>query len=339
MPVPIVIDGDNLVKRCIMATAKSDLKAGVWNGGIYNSLTMLSSILYRSEFFAGEIYAAFDQGVPAWRRECVPGYREARHSRKSLLTDSQRKEAYKQVDQVRELLEFLGVVCLSYPDHEGDDVVAAVCRVLIEDYREKPLVVSSDKDLWQLVRCGARVWDIGKNRIVNKAVIKEETGVEACMYLLYKTLIGDTSDSVPGVPGCGPKKAAELIARNREELVAAVMEEPINPDFVILRRLVSILKADRDDGVQMYKYEEALIDDPVLTQQSMRAVALWDSFSWSEHGDDLRARLQEWPEIQKMPFLRRCNRYNLGGVLGAPDRFIQPFQRAFERKVKAGSGV
>lgn len=327
MAAHVIIDGDNLTKRNIMATAKTDLAAGVWNGGIHNSLVMLTRIV--EDLDASRIFCAFDDGVPRFRTTLIPEYRKDRHARKGILTPEQKAEAYKQIEQIRELLELVGVVCVSYARQEGDDVAAELVRQLDVIHPEDDLVVvSSDRDLWQCIEFGAKVYDLTLEHLIGPVEMYGAVGVHPSEFLLYKTLIGDSSDSVPGVPGIGPKFAASLIELFRDDIEGVPPREQL--DYLVAE-LEEVLASG--DAAKLKSYEVALVKNAEQLRKSMAAIDLGQSFNSSVYGDDIEAVVTEsWPEVQKMKFLKLAKKYGLGGVIGNPNRFLRPFVSAQKRR-------
>lgn len=327
MDSPVVIDGDNLVKRCVYATAKTDLAAGVWNGGIYNALLMLTRII--DDLEASRIFCAFDQGVPRFRTTLLPDYRKARRDRKEFLTPDQKKEAYKQVGQTRELLELLGVVCVSYQDQEGDDVVAELVRQLREVDRDSvPVVVTNDRDLWQCIEWGAKVYDLQSDTVIGPTELYGATGAHPNEYLLYKTLIGDSSDSVPGAPDVGDKRAAAMIELFRDDLDGLPPREQLDR---LIATYEDALKGE--DAGKLNAWEATIPENADLLRKAMAVIDLGQSFNSAAYGDDIEAVVHDsWPEVQKMPFLKLAKKHGLGGVLGNPNKFIRPFVSAQRRR-------
>lgn len=319
MTTPLVVDANSLIKRCIMASALDDLKAGgVFTGGVYGTLNSLRAFLDTPEgHFCGPIIALFDDGIPPRRLELLPDYKSARAERKKLLTDEEKVRAFEQMGIARKMLGFLGVLCLSYEDREADDAVGAVCRIFIECLIA-PLVMTGDRDLWQMVGRGARVYDLNKKRFIDDDNFLEIAGVESSTYLLYKALVGDPSDSIVGCPGCGPKRAQAIIVEATEQIA---LFEQLNP-WQQLAKLKEIVEKRKKPK----KFEEALVERYEYLRKVLEAIDLWTSFGGLKA---LRKRLKEnRPTVRKMDFLRLCKKLNFQSVLGAPDKYARPFTTA-----------
>src|SRR6185312_2383068 len=95
---------------------------------------------------------------------------------------------------------------------EADDLIATLTRrwtALSE--KNKVVVVSSDKDLMQLVNDRVSIWDTMKNVIYGPPEVEEKFGVRPDQIRDYLALVGDSSDNIPGVPSIGPKSAVDLL--------------------------------------------------------------------------------------------------------------------------------
>ena len=307
---PVVVDANSVIVRAIMASALDDLKAGgIYTGGIYGSLGSLKSIVSSLDAQAGRVVAFFDNGVPPRRRELVPGYKSDRQARSGQLSEEEKERAYVQIEQCYELWPTLGIQCLSYKDREADDGVAAACRIFIEQ-GHAPLVVSSDRDLWQVCRWGAEVWVLKAGLILTADNFEGHTEVSPELWLLYRALVGDSSDSIPGIDGCGPKRAGALMS----DLRVRPGEDPVS---VLLSHLRS---KDR-----LLKHEQAVLEGEDHIRTVMEAIDLSRSFGGLR---GLRKRLAEPPAVDKRAFLRKCRELSFDSVLGDPDGYLGPFQRA-----------
>ena len=163
--------------------------------------------------------AAFDSRVPTFRHKLYPEYKATRQKTPDDL--------HAQVPLVEETLAALGVPVLYADGYEADDIIATLAKTCRAEGREC-YILSADKDLLQLVgngvyqfrpqktgskpgaagMIGGLPWDI-----IGPAEVKEEWGVGPDGILDILSLIGDSSDNVPGVKGVGEKTASRLMAR------------------------------------------------------------------------------------------------------------------------------
>ena len=101
------------------------------------------------------------------------------------------------------------VACIEMEGYEADDLIATYAREALEAGAEVT-IVSSDKDLMQIVQPGVVMYDTMKNKMIEEAEVIERFGVPPSKVVEVQALIGDSTDNVPGVPGIGVKTAALL---------------------------------------------------------------------------------------------------------------------------------
>lgn len=328
----LLIDAHSLIKRCILASALDDLKAdGTFTGGVYGTLNTLRSFLSNVEAFdIGPIFAFFDCGVPAYRMELLPDYKSERSDRRYMLDEDTKEKAFEQIGLARQMLSLLGVKCFEWAESEADDCLAGavkVCRA-----RDMAVtVMSGDKDLWQTVYMGARVWDLGRKMFIDAENFESVAGVTPSTYTTYRTLVGDPSDSIVGCRGCGAVRAVALI---REAAEAYPHFETALPEvqLSLLRALVRSRQRPR-------KFEQDLIEDEsfdylkrVEEAIDLRvAAATFDA----EVMDDFMFAL--YSAVDERKFMAFCKRLSFRSVLGDPQRWLRPFARCAlkSRKMKS----
>jgi DNA polymerase-1 len=113
---------------------------------------------------------------------------------------------------VREATVALGLPAIELADYEADDIIATYATEA-KKQGLKVVIVSSDKDLMQLVQDGISMFDAMKQKNIGEAEVREKFGVAPDKVREVLALMGDSSDNVPGVPSIGPKTAAELITQ------------------------------------------------------------------------------------------------------------------------------
>ena len=324
----LVVDANNLISRSIFASALDDLRAGGrFTGGIFGSLGSLRATLANPLMVGvGPIYACFDNGVPKKRLRLLPDYKQSRRESREALPEEEREKALGQIAKCYEIWPTLGVCCLSYKEREADDVVAAVVRVLVEQ-DVLPIVVSSDRDLFQLVARGAEVFDLRTSKLITRDEFEQHSdGVPLEKWLLYRAIVGDSSDGIKGAPGCGPKRAAGLIADL--DLDDIVLEDRANP-HAQLRHLCALVR-DRVSGkAKARAFEESLLEHEDHLHKVLRAIDLHDSFGPL---DKLRTRLADLPPVDAKSFLRHCRDLQFASILGDPLGTLDPFTAAQKRR-------
>lgn len=161
------------------------------------------------DFLAGLLEAArpralavaFDESLEtSFRNELYPDYKGNR--------ESAPPELKAQMAHCRSLTRALGAAALVSPRYEADDLIGS----LLARAREPAAIVSSDKDLAQLLRPGDVLWDYARGVRYDPDAVRERFGVTCGQMRDYLALAGDPVDNIPGVPGVGPKTAAALLA-------------------------------------------------------------------------------------------------------------------------------
>lgn len=147
----------------------------------------------------------FDHAMTSFRNALWPSYKEGRTEAPADLEP--------QFDVCEEAARALGLAVLSVPDFEADDVIATATDAILAAGADA-LVVTSDKDLAQLVREDGRValLDFAKEKRLDADGVRGRFGVAPAQIPDYLALVGDAVDNLPGVPGIGPKSAALLLA-------------------------------------------------------------------------------------------------------------------------------
>ena len=329
----LVIDADNLIVRCVMASALDDLQAvtpeGVqFTGGIYGALNSLAQVVRLTT--PNQIVAFFDNGVPKERMRLLPDYKSKRKDSREMMSEEDMNKAYGQIPECWNIWPTLGIQCLSYKYREADDGVAAAARILVEHGREA-IVVSGDKDLWQCVGYGASVWN---NRLaadatrldplLTAATFEDDAGVPVGLYVVYRTLCGDASDSIAGAPGVGPKRARGILADLRESWEAPLFPKSIEEmsPREQLDGLVTVLKAKK----KLRAFEQSVLDSYAHLCDVIPAIDLRHSFGGTK--SLARHVLHESGTVDRTGFLRHCVRLKFQSILGDPDNWLGPFTRA-----------
>src|SRR6185312_9300222 len=113
---------------------------------------------------------------------------------------------------IRDAVRAFEIPCLEQAGYEADDLIATYVRLACEA-KATTTIVSSDKDLMQLVGNGVVMYDTMKDKRIGREEVIEKFGVPPDKVIEVQSLIGDSTDNVPGVPGIGVKTAAQLIGQ------------------------------------------------------------------------------------------------------------------------------
>jgi DNA polymerase-1 len=151
------------------------------------------------------VLTAFDAGGHTWRHDLYPRYRERR--------ESMPEELRARLPNMMARLQDMGVHSVQISEVEADDVIATAVTRWLDKGHGQAVVASTDKDLHQLTAIGASIYHPFDNEQRDAAWVEQKFGVPAALLGDYLALVGDGADEVPGVPGIGAKKAAELLRR------------------------------------------------------------------------------------------------------------------------------
>ena len=218
-----LIDGSSQMYRAYHAPVRGrdgDRSAFTWHGistnAVYIFVTMLRKLLaeHRPPYLA----AAFDLPGPTFRSEMAADYKATRKPMPSDLAE--------QIPLVHDACEALGVPVLTCERFEADDVIATIAERATADGFEVA-IVTGDKDFFQLVRDGIKVYNPKEEGTWFDAEgVKEKFGVAPQQVVDVLALMGDSIDNIKGVPGVGEKGARELIAAygSLESLLARAPE-------------------------------------------------------------------------------------------------------------------
>ena len=182
-------------------TRKSD---GLPVGAVQGYCNMLWKLLKDMKGADGPTHLAaiFDHSEKTFRNDLYDLYKANRSAPPEDLIP--------QFPLVREATAAFGVHCVELPGYEADDLIATyACKV--RDAGGECVIVSSDKDLMQLIGPSVVMWDPMKDRRLAEEAVMEKFGVTPDKMIDLQALIGDSVDNVPGAPGIGPKTAAQLL--------------------------------------------------------------------------------------------------------------------------------
>jgi DNA polymerase I len=200
-----LIDGSGYLFRAYHAlpplTRQSD---GLPTGAVSGYCNMLWKLLEDMKNGDAPTHLAviFDAGKHTFRNDIYPAYKANRPPPPEDLVP--------QFPLVRDATRAFGVACVELAGFEADDLIASYAR-LAHQAGARVTIVSSDKDLMQLVEDGVQLFDGMKNKRIGPAEVMEKFGVPPAKVVEVQALAGDATDNVPGVPGIGIKTAAELL--------------------------------------------------------------------------------------------------------------------------------
>ena len=247
-----LIDGSGYIFRAYYALPPLSRKSdGLPTGAVSGFCSMLFKLLedsraddsiHKPTHFA----VIFDSARKNFRNDIYKEYKANRAEAPDDLAP--------QFEYIRKAVEAFNLPSIELLNYEADDLIATYAK-LITDAGAKVTVISSDKDLMQLVSKNIRLYDPMKSKVIGEREVLEKFGVKPSQVIDVQSLAGDSSDNIPGVPGIGVKTAAELINKykNLDTLLKKASEIPQNKrrktllenkDKALLSRQLVTLKED-----------------------------------------------------------------------------------------------
>ena len=236
-----LVDGSAYIFRAYHALPPLTNPEGVVVNAVLGFANMMVKLL--NEMEAPYIAVIFDAARKNFRNDIYPEYKANR--------DAAPDDLIPQFPLIRECVTAFGMEPIEMEGFEADDLIATYARIASEQGR-KVTIVSSDKDLMQLINDDVRMFDPMKNKMMDEADVLEKFGVRPDRVVDIQALAGDAVDNVPGVPGIGVKTAALLIN-----------------EYGDLETLLA-----RAGEIKQPKRREALVDNAEAARISMKLVSL-----------------------------------------------------------------
>ena len=202
----LIIDGHSMAFRAFYALPPENFvtATGQHTNAVYGFVSMLTRLLETER--PTHVAVAFDVSRHSFRTEEYPEYKGTR--------DATPEEFKGQVELIREVLDAMGIVSLSREGFEADDILATLAHRASAD-GSTVLIVSGDRDSFQTVTDNVTVLYPGTGpgdlRRMTPEAVEAKYGVPPHRYPEIAAIVGETSDNLPGVPGVGPKTAAQWI--------------------------------------------------------------------------------------------------------------------------------
>ena len=250
-----LIDGSGYIFRAYYALPPLSRKSdGLPTGAVSGFCSMLFKLLedsrsddsvHKPTHFA----VIFDSAKKNFRNDIYSEYKANRSETPEDLAP--------QFEYIRKAVKAFSLPSIELINYEADDLLATYAKQIV-DAGAKVTVISSDKDLMQLVSEKIRLYDPMKNKVLGENEVFEKFGVKPNQVIDVQSLAGDPSDNIPGVPGIGVKTAAELINKYKtlDVLLKNINEIPQN------KRRETLLK-NRDKAILSKKLVTLKDDVPV----------------------------------------------------------------------------
>ncbi|MGH6904937.1 MAG: 5'-3' exonuclease, partial [Geminicoccaceae bacterium] len=197
----VLVDGSGYIFRAFFALPPLTDPGGVPVGAVFGFCNMLFRLV--QDMPGDQLVVVFDKGKASFRDAIYADYKANRLEPPDDLRP--------QFPMVREAAHAFGLPVIELEGYEADDIIATSAREARAAGREV-IIVSSDKDLMQLIRRGVQMYDPMKQKAIDRAEVIARFGVGPELVRDVLALAGDTSDNVPGVPGIGVKTAAQLLS-------------------------------------------------------------------------------------------------------------------------------
>ncbi len=222
MPHLYLVDGSGYIFRAYHRLPPLTNKHGEPVGAVYGYTTMLWKLADEVHKAEGPTHMAviFDKGSHTFRNEMYDQYKAHRPPPPEDLVP--------QFPMIRDATRAFSMPCIEEEGLEADDLIASYANAALAQ-GWSVTIVSSDKDLMQLIEPGLDLYDTMNNRRLGADYVVEKFGVEPAKLGQVLALMGDSVDNVPGVPGVGPKTAAQLIQQHGD--VEAVLAAAASDDF------------------------------------------------------------------------------------------------------------
>ena len=249
-----LVDGSGYIFRAYYALPPLSRKSdGLPTGAVSGFSNMLFKLLEESRSDDSEnkpthFAVIFDSARKNFRNEIYKDYKANRSETPDDLVP--------QFEYIRKAVRAFNLPSIEQLNYEADDLIATYAKQ-IRNLGAKVTIISSDKDLMQLVSKNIRLFDPMKSKVIGEKEVMEKFGVKPQQVIDVQSLVGDSSDNVPGVPGIGVKTAAELINK-----------------YKTLDRLL-----DKADEIPQKKRKETLINNKKTALISRELVTLKDDVS------------------------------------------------------------
>lgn len=288
-----LIDGSAYIYRAYHALPPLTNSKGMATNAVLGFINMVHRLL--KERSPSHLAIAFDAKGPVFRHELYPDYKA---NRPPMPEDLQ-----EQIPLIKQFVEAAGILLLEEQGVEADDILATLSQ-FFKKQGYRVVLVSGDKDLLQLVNELVIMYDPMKDNELGIAEVEEKYGVKLDQLLDYFSLVGDSSDNIPGVPGVGPKTAVKLLGayhsleglyEHAAEMKKSKMKEKIiaNKEQAFLSRQLIDLKYDVElpEKLDSYKINESDTESLTALYTELEFASLLKGIDCSEKIDTKKFHL------------------------------------------------
>lgn len=293
----LLVDALNLFTRHFVAHPAMGVN-GNHLGGVVGFLGELRSLCTR--FRPKRVYVVWESGGSARRRSLYPDYKNHRRPEKLNRyyeddipqTVSDRNS---QVAAIVRLLQALPVCQMYGQDCEADDIIAYICRYMHpESYH---IILSADKDYYQLIRDNAVIYSPTWKKLVDTDEVMNKFGIHPNNFALAKSVCGDDSDNIPGVPGAGFK----TLAKRFPELAL--------PEDVLVEKLIDLANERSTGKIKIF---DSIKESTDLIVRNWKLVYLDSSSIPQQQIEKIRYTNEKWaPRRDKIAFMREAQKIGI----------------------------
>jgi DNA polymerase-1 len=305
-----LIDASGYIFRAYHALPPMTRPDGTPINAVYGFCRMITKFLLDRPDI-DHIACIHDAGRASFRDAIYPKYKAHR--------PDPPEELVPQFPLLREATRMFGLPCIELEGYEADDLIATYARIAVAAGADVT-IVSSDKDLMQLVGDKVSMYDPIKERALGREAVIEKFGVGPEKVIDVQALAGDSTDNVPGVPGIGVKTAAQLIT-----------------EYGDLETLLA-----RAGEIKQPKRREALQANAELARISRRLVLLKDDVPITEHPDSFDKKLPDLhklvPWLEQQGFRSLLAKYRAMPGAPAPDEMAPAAEDSPPRALEGRTG-
>ena len=259
----MLVDGMNLFVRNFVSHPATST-GGNYIGGVVGSLGTIQSAI--DKFVPERVYVVWEGGGSPRRRALYPDYKANRRPQKlnrfyesSEIPNTTQNRDY-QVKLLVEILKCTPVCQIYVSDIEADDVIGYLVNNTMRE--DDITILSSDRDYYQLLaRENVRIYTLGTRKLIDRKVVIDEYGSLPENFALMKSLCGDDSDNIDGVPGLGFKTAAKRIPLLLEK------------KDLLLEDVISFAQSKLTDRNRIKAYE-AIVENEEIIRRNWKLVHL-----------------------------------------------------------------
>lgn len=221
----LIIDALNLIRRIYAAKERpylplpNDVSEATARQIIHNTTSNIESALSKliDTIEPSHAIVVFDGGGKSWRTEHYGEYKAGRSPMPKILEQG--------MSQIKQAIENRGLTIVQQENLEADDLIAALALKIAKN-QQFATIISTDKGFLQLLSEHIKVYDYFSRKYLDIHYVKDKFGVKPEQLINYWSLVGDSSNNIPGLPGVGPKSALDILL-NHDSFKAALSSETL----------------------------------------------------------------------------------------------------------------